>query len=112
MVELGPLMLFECVFDGELVQSEFARQFVELILGRSTEIDPDDRVGVSEVVGYLCEREVLGLEDTLAIHACQALSHRCQSVFGRLTKRRAVGEKNHPAPALVPPSTGMLCPVT
>jgi hypothetical protein len=35
-----------------------------------------------------------------------------QSVFGRLTNRLAVGLKNHPPPALVPPSAGTLWPVT
>ena len=35
-----------------------------------------------------------------------------QSVVGRLVKRRALGDQNHPPPVLVPPSTGMLWPVT
>src|SRR6185312_8874680 len=30
----------------------------------------------------------------------------------RLTKRPSRGENSHPPPAFVPPSTGMLCPVT
>ncbi len=30
---------------------------------------------------------------------------------GRFAKRPSFGEKNHPPPAFVPPSTGILCPV-
>ena len=37
---------------------------------------------------------------------------RVHRFLERLTKRPSRGEKSQPPPALVPPSTGMLCPVT
>ena len=75
VVELRPLVLAERVLDGELVQAELAGELVELVLRRSAEVDPHDRVGLLEVVGDVGDREVLGLENALAVHPGHGLAH-------------------------------------
>ena len=67
----------ERVLDGEFVQAELGREFVQQLLGRVEQVDPDQRVGILQVVGHLREREVLTVEHTFAPHPRHA---RCRHV--------------------------------
>ena len=75
VVELGSLMRAERVLDGQLVEAELVGELVELLLRRTAQVDPHHGVGFGEVVGHLCDREVLGLEHPVAIHACVDAVH-------------------------------------
>ena len=78
-----------------------AAELVELALAGATEVDPDDRVGLGQVVGHLGQREVLRHEcalakgprrdATLGLRGTSALTvvgragfvaHRCPSPIG------------------------------
>ena len=74
-VELRALVGPERVLDGELVEAELGGQLVELFLGGAAEVDPHHGVGLLEVIGHVGEREALGVEDTLAIHPRQCITH-------------------------------------
>ncbi len=67
-VELRPLVRRQRVFDRELVQAELIVELVEVFLRGGTEVHPHHRVGLLEVLGDVGDREIVGLEHTVAVH--------------------------------------------
>src|SRR3954452_15087767 len=69
-IDLRTLMLEQCVFDGQLVQVEFARDLVQDRLFGRAQIDPYHKIFVKQEIGYLGDRKVTALEHALAICTC------------------------------------------
>ena len=68
VIEFGSLMLTERVLDGQLVEPSLG-EHVQLVLRWPAHVDPDDGVGFCEEVGDVRDREVLGLDHPVAVHA-------------------------------------------
>ena len=75
VVELGALMGTKGILDGQLVQAELARELVELLLGRSAEVDPHHGVRLLEVLGHIGDGKVFCLEHTASVHPASDLTH-------------------------------------
>ena len=67
-LDLRPLVLPKSVLDGELVEAQLLLQLFHLLGRRRAVVHPHDRVGAFEVVGDVRDGEVLGFEDSLAVH--------------------------------------------
>ena len=77
-VDLGALVRPEGVLDGQLVEAELVRQFVQLVQRGPAEVDPDHGVRPFEVIRDIGDREPLGFENTLAVRVW-AMARLCPS---------------------------------
>ena len=66
-VELGPLVMVQRVFDGEVVQAEFLFQFGEDLLGGRGDVDPQAHGLLGEPIGDLRERQLRLVDDAIAV---------------------------------------------
>ena len=66
-VQLGPLVPLDGVLDRQGVQPELLRDDRQILLVGLTQVQPDDRGRLLEVVGDLGGREVLGLQHPIAV---------------------------------------------
>jgi hypothetical protein len=67
VVDLGPLVLAQRVLDGQLVQAEFDGEHVEGLLVGRAQVDPDDDVGLGQVVRHRRHVEPLPHEHAVAV---------------------------------------------
>jgi hypothetical protein len=77
-VQLGPLVRLDGVLDGERMQPELIADLDD-VLGRwRAQVDPDDGVGIGQVVGDIFDREVLLLQPSVAVAAsdCYLVNRR------------------------------------
>ena len=68
-VQLRPLVLGDRVLHGERVQAQLLADRGQLVGGRPAQVEPDDRGLVGQMVGHVGDREALGFEDSVAVHA-------------------------------------------
>ena len=91
VVDLRALVGPERVLDRELVEAELAGELVQLLLRRTAEVDPHDRVGLLEILRDVGDGEVLRLEDPLAVHPGVRRAHGARRPFVHTPIRLPIG---------------------